>query len=111
MRFVHLENNILYKRSRQAETERLKKKLNQISNRSPLYTKNSNIPVLPIINSSKVARINKQKKLETENQKMKQRIEAVSKQKSEYSYRVSEQLDRSRDKSPHINTSGSNKEN
>lgn len=63
MRFVHQENNLLYKRSQHAETERLKRKINQISHRTPLYTKNSNIPVLPIIQSSKVARINREKKL------------------------------------------------
>lgn len=45
------------------EHNRLSRRLEEIKHRKPLFITNSNIPILPIIQSSRVARINYSRKL------------------------------------------------
>lgn len=63
MRFQCLENNLIQKRYIRDEAERLLKRLSEIKSRKPIFTKSENIPILPIIQSSKVARINNKKRI------------------------------------------------
>ena len=87
MRFENLENNLMNKKYRKDESERLHRRLQEIKTRKPIFTRIENVPILPIIQSSKVARANKQRRIEKENEKMVNRIEHIIKNaRSEYSY-------------------------
>lgn len=64
MKLEGLENNLMHKRYRKDETDRLNRKLEEIKTRKPLFERNDNILVLPIIHFAKLTRLNNQKRLD-----------------------------------------------
>lgn len=89
MKIEGLDKNLIHRRYQRDEQVRFQKRLEEIKHRRPLYIVNTNIPILPIIQSSRVARINQSKQLAEENKTMKSRLEKLSQGKSEYSFRKS----------------------
>lgn len=82
-----MENNLINKKYRKDESLRLHRRLEEIKARKPIFTRIENLPILPIIQSSKVARANNKKRIDKENEKMVSRIEHIIKNaRSEYSF-------------------------
>ena len=67
------------------EKHRQNRRLEEIKTRKPLYTLNSSVPSLPIIQSMRNARINHSKQISQQNQVFVLRLEKLNNRKSEYS--------------------------
>ena len=63
MKIEGLENNLMHQKYMEDEHNRLSRRLEEIKHRKPLFTTSVNIPTLPIIQSSRVARINHSRQL------------------------------------------------